>query len=197
VDSETITHKVLVDYLNEFGANLSLEKALDLFRGGALSEALEHIKLDYGINLPDEFASNFRHRMRVAFEKDLTAVEGVKELLSSLDQAVCVASNGPMEKMDTTLKVTGLKPFFNQNVFSAYQINKWKPEPDLFLHAAKTMGFSPSEAVVIEDSPRGVEAARRAGMKAYGFDVYGKSEELKKEGATLFTKMTDLIQVLA
>jgi len=192
VDSETITNQVLVDCINEFGTNLSVEDALELFRGGALADCIAYVKSEYGITLPDEFASNFRRRMKLAFEKDLKAVDGIKELLENIQQPVCVASNGPLEKMDTTLKVTGLKKYFGDNVYSAYQIDKWKPEPDLFLFAASKMGVSPEKAVVVEDSPRGIEAARRAGMKSYGFDVYGKTTELKKEGAILFKKMSEL-----
>jgi HAD superfamily hydrolase (TIGR01509 family) len=197
VDSETITNQILVDYINEFGTDLSLESALELFRGGALADCISYVDTTYGIKLPEEFSTNFRQRMKVAFEKELTAVEGIKELLNSLDQAVCVASNGPLEKMETTLKVTGLKKYFGENIYSAYQINKWKPEPDLFLHAANKMGVSPEDSVVIEDSPRGVEAARLAGMRVYGFDVYGKTDELKNEGAVVFKKLVDLIGVFS
>lgn len=193
VDSETITNQILVDYINEFGTDLTLEDALERFRGGSLSDSVEYIRREYGIELPTDFAPNFRARMKTAFEKELQAVEGVKDLIQSLDQKICIASNGPMEKMETTLRVTGLKNFFGKNVFSAYQINKWKPDPALFLHAAEQMGVEARNCTVIEDSPRGLQAATSAGMKSYGFDVYGKPAELKKEGAILFTKMHDLI----
>ena len=196
VDSETITNQVLVDYLNEFGAGLSLKEALELFQGGALSDSIEYMNQKHGITLPPEFTSNFRHRMKAAFEKRLKAVPGIVELIDSLiaaNKKICIASNGPIEKMDTTLHITNLKKYFGDSVFSAYQINKWKPEPDLFLYAAEQMNTKPENCTVIEDSPRGIKAAKLAGMKAYGFDVYGKTEELKAEGAVLFTKMTDLI----
>jgi len=192
VDSETIAHQVLVDYINEFGTNLSLESALELFRGGALADTIHYINTTYGVKLPEEFSTSFRQRMKIAFEKDLKVVDGVTDLLDSVKQSVCIASNGPIEKMDTTLKVTGLKNYFGRNIFSAYQINKWKPEPDLFLYAAEKMGFAPQDTVVIEDSPRGAKAARLAGMQVYGYDVYGKSDELASEGAVLFKKMSDL-----
>lgn len=193
VDSETITNQILVDYVNEFGTDFTLERALELFRGGALSDWVTYVKEHYDISLPNDFAPTFRQRMKVAFEKDLKSVDGIEKLLVSINKPICVASNGPLEKMDTTLKVTNLKSYFKDNVFSAYQINKWKPEPDLFLFAAEKMGFAPKDCVVIEDSPRGVRAAKLAGMKAYGFDVYGKTEELKNEGALIFTKMEQLI----
>lgn len=193
VDSETITNQVLVDYVNEFGVGISLERALELFRGGALADWIHYVKVEHRIDLPPEFQSNFRHRMKIAFEKELTAVPGVEELIHSIEAPICIASNGPLEKMATTLKVTGLNKYFGENIFSAYQINKWKPDPSLFLHAARTMGIEPENCTVIEDSPRGVEAATAAGMKSYGFDVYGKTKDLTENGAHLFTKMEDLI----
>lgn len=193
VDSETITNQVLVDYLNEFGANMTLDQALKIFRGGTLLECIDFIKTNKGIKLPEEFTSNFRHRMKVAFEKDLQAVSGVKNLIESLRNLICVASNGPSEKMETTLKVTDLKKYFGKNIFSAYEIQKWKPDPDLFLYAADKMQTSPADCLVIEDSPRGVEAAKKAGMEALGYDVYGKTKELEAEGAILFKSMEDLI----
>ncbi len=193
VDSETITNQVLVDYVNEFGVGISLEKALELFQGGTIADWIHYVKVEHNIELPPEFVSNFRHRMKVAFEKELQPVDGVKELIESLNCKICIASNGPMEKMETTLRVTGLDKYFGKNVYSAYQINKWKPDPSLFLHAAKEMGVDPQNCTVIEDSPRGAEAAIAAGMDVYGYDIYGKSQALIDNGAHLFTKMTDLI----
>ena len=193
VDSETITNQVLVDYVNEFGVGISLEKALELFQGGALADWVHYVKAEHGIDLPPEFQTNFRRRMKVAFEKDLKVIPGVLELIESLDCPICIASNGPLEKMETTLKVTGLNKYFNDNIFSAYQINKWKPDPSLFLYAAEKMGVEPKNCTVIEDSPRGAEAATKAGMKVYGYDVYGKTQALIDNQAVLFTNMADLI----
>lgn len=193
VDSETITNQVLVDYVNEFGVGISLEKALELFQGGALADWIHYVRTEHGIELPSDFQTNFRYRMKLAFEKDLKVVPGVVELIESLKVPICIASNGPLEKMETTLKVTGLSKYFGENVFSAYQINKWKPDPSLFLFAAQNMGVHPENCTVIEDSPRGAEAAVRAGMKVYGYDVYGKTQALIDNKAVLFTKMTDLI----
>jgi HAD superfamily hydrolase (TIGR01509 family) len=193
VDSETITNQVLVDYIGEFGVEISLEKALELFRGGALSDWIRYAQLEFNVELPDEFTSNFRHRLKVSFERDLKPVEGVVQLIESIEGPICVASNGPHEKMDTSLAVTGILPYFKNRIFSAYDIGKWKPDPALFLHAAKQMNVKPENCIVIEDSPRGIEAATAAGMKSYGYDVYGKTQALIDNGAQTFTKMTDLI----
>ncbi len=194
VDSETTTNKILSDYLNEFGLDFTPEKAISLFRGGSLADCIEYVKKEYDVDLPTEFPSNFRHRMRVAFEEKLDPVKNIKLLLESLNKrAICVASNGPMEKMETTLKVTGIKPFFNENIFSAYQINKWKPDPALFIYAAKKMNFEPKNCIVIEDSPKGAQAAKLAGMKCYGYAVYENEDSLKAQGAELFYDMKELV----
>lgn len=200
VDSETTTNKVLADYLNEFGLDFTAEKALKLFRGGALADCIDYVRTDYKVELPEDFPSQFRHRMKVAFEKNLDPVKNIKNLLDHLENkeeefSVCVASNGPMEKMDTTLRVTNLKKYFNENIYSAYQIDKWKPDPSLFLYAAKNMGFKPEDCIVVEDSPRGAEAAKASGMKCFGFAVYNNEESLKSEGAELFYNMLELVKV--
>ncbi len=196
VDSESITNQVLVDYVNELGVDITLKKALELFSGGALADWIEYLKVDHRITVPQNFTEVFRTRMKTAFEKDLTAVDGVVELIESLDCPICIASNGPLEKMETSLNVTGLQKYFKENVFSAYQINKWKPDPALFLYAAKQMEVTPTDCIVIEDSPRGAEAACAAGMKVYGYDVYGKTQALIDNGAILFTQMSDLLDKL-
>lgn len=199
VDSEKTTNQVLATYLNEFGLDFTAEKALTLFRGGALADCIEYVKTEYGVELPEDFPIHFRKRMKVAFEKSLEPVKNVKPLLDHLTSkkdlySICVASNGPIEKMDTTLKVTDIKKYFGESVYSAYQVNKWKPDPTLFLHAAsETGGFEAEDCVVIEDSPRGAEAAKAAGMKCFGFAIYNNEEGLKAQGAELFYDMLELV----
>ena len=85
-----------------------------------------------------------------------------------------------------------LFPFFENKIFSAYQVNAWKPNPTLFLTAAKKMGFSPSETLVIEDSPVGVQAAVAANMKVLGFAKGEKAEILRSNGANVISKMTKI-----
>ena len=83
---------------------------------------------------------------------------------------MCVASSGPPEKIETALQVTGLRDYFGESIFSSYDINSWKPEPELFLHAAKEMGFAVNECAVVEDSLVGIQAARSANMHAILYD---------------------------
>jgi HAD superfamily hydrolase (TIGR01509 family) len=86
------------------------------------------------------------------------------DALESIQLPKCVASSGPMEKIRQALQVTNLANYFRDDIFSSYDIQSWKPEPDLFLWAANAMGIAPSKCAVVEDSPAGIEAAKRAGM---------------------------------
>jgi HAD superfamily hydrolase (TIGR01509 family) len=92
---------------------------------------------------------------------------GARELLQALRLPYCVATNGPREKAELTLGLTGLLPFFEQRLFCAYEVGSFKPEPGLFLHAAQALGVRPSHCAVVEDSLPGVCAGVAAGMQVF------------------------------
>ena len=124
--------------------------------------------------------------IQVALEREVTPVPGIVELLDALDTAqipYAVASNGEHRKMQTTLGVTGLIPRFEGRRFSATDVARPKPWPDLFLHAARTLGVDPRRCVVVEDSPLGVQGARAAGMEVVGFADLMSAERLAAAGA--------------
>ena len=119
-----------------------------------------------------EFLPTYRERLFAAFDEELTAVPGVAEALDGVERlglATCVASSGTHDKMARTLGRTGLLERFEGRIFSATQVERGKPAPDLFLFAAASMGVEPSRCVVVEDSRAGVAAARAAGMRSVGF----------------------------
>ena len=103
-----------------------------------------------------------------------------------------MASSGPVEKIRLNLEVAGLLDKFENKLFSSYQIKSWKPEPGIFLHAAKEMGFEVENCVVIEDSKAGVIAGKRGGFEVYGFANGYNNEDLEKEGAILFSSYEEL-----
>ncbi len=111
---------------------------------------------------------------------------------------ICVASSSAPDRIALSLEVTGLAPIFGDHVFSAEQVAHGKPAPDLFLFAAKSMGVAPQDAIVIEDSPAGVTAARRAGMGIIGFAGASHADgalaaALREAGAeSVVTDMADL-----
>ena len=107
--------------------------------------------------------------------------------------ATCVASSGSHERMDRTLGITGLRDRFDGRIFSALDVEHGKPAPDLFLHAASTMGVDPSGCVVIEDSVAGVEAAAAAGMRVLGYGTgLAGPDALREAGAEVFAHMSDV-----
>lgn len=124
-------------------------------------------------------------------------MDGVVDALDQITIRKCVASSGTHEKMRYTLGLTGLYDRFDGHIFSATEVPNGKPAPDLFLYAAKKMGVSPADCVVIEDSAMGVKAARAAGMRVFAYGG-GVTPAIKLEGplTTVFTDMRQLPALL-
>ena len=183
VDSEQLFNRALSEKLAPLGVCISAEVLVERFRGVKLTNILEVLEAEHSISLDEGFVNAYRQLVERIFSEELTACDGVIETLSQIDLAMCVASNGPINKMKLSLSVCGLASFFGDKLFSAYQVNSWKPEPDLFLHTANEMGFKPHECLVVEDSRVGIEAAESAGMRSVLYDpndVHGEVAHDKK-----------------
>ncbi|MCT4357894.1 HAD family hydrolase [Streptomyces sp. Je 1-79] len=195
VDSEPISNSLLAGYLTELGHPTSYEESLRDYMGSAMHRVHELVLERTGQRLPADFDATFHARVFAAFERELEAVAGVRDVLKQLvDDGVpyCVASSGSHERIRVGHRKTGLDGWFrDENVFSAEDVGKGKPAPDLFLHAAARMGVPPERCVVVEDSRLGVEAALAAGMDVYGFTAMTPADRL--QGARgFFTKMAEL-----
>ncbi|MFP6759376.1 MAG: HAD family hydrolase [Alphaproteobacteria bacterium] len=202
VDSEPIANRILVEALGGAGYPITLDDAVARFVGRSMAAVVEMVEADLGRPLPDGFVAALQARTFAAFERDLTAMPGVAEVLAELDVAVCVASSGSPDKIAHSLSLTGLDRFFDGNLFSAAMVARGKPAPDLFLYAAKEMKVDPGCCLVIEDSVPGVEAARAAGMVVLGFVGGGHADaalggRLRLAGATVFSDMADLDRMIA
>lgn len=175
VDSEVLGHEVLLEVLAEYGVVLPLTNALmERFRGRKLHDCLAELQADLEHKLPEEpFIRRFRQHMAEVFPLRLQPIDGALDLVRSLRQPFCVASSGPREKIEMSLSLTGLLPFFERQIFSSYEVGVWKPDPGLFLHAAKTLGVNPSNCAVIEDSIPGIQAGLAAGMTVFAFQPPG------------------------
>ena len=130
------------------------------------------------------YETTYRARVAELFEAHLEAFPGVEDTLLALPQPKCIASSGPQKKMRHSLGLSGLLAHFEPHLFSAYDVESWKPDPGLFLHAARKMGFAPEVCLVIEDSMVGIEAARSAGMQHLLHSPEGHPAPAGYEGAT-------------
>ena len=197
VDTEHITGAFFQRYLVRHGVADPHGEALYRYRGFSLAGAIEDLENRIGKKVHSTFIDDFRSETMASMATDLQAIEGVQSALESIRTAKCVASNGPLNKMQLTLGVTGLRRFFGDALFSAYEVQSWKPDPGLFLHAAQAMDVLPARCVVVEDSVHGALAARAAGMPVFGYSPTQEAERFEEVGAQCFDKMSDLPSLIA
>ncbi len=196
VDSETITMQTLIDVCRPLGLTLELSEAMHLFRGGHWGMVVNEIESRLGHAVPDTFTNDFRSALFRALDEHVEPVPGIKDVLNELPYRCCVASNGPRAKMATTLGKIGLLDHFGDRIYSAYDIDAFKPKPDLFLHAAREMGATPEGCAVIEDSSNGIRAARAAGMRAIAYVPNGDPAPFIALGAEVIRSMDVLLPTL-
>jgi len=171
VDSEQLGNNVLAEMLAVYGHQISGGESTRRFRGMKLRHCLEILERENGIELPESFESDLRQRMSAEFQAKLQPVDGAPRLVESLKVPFCVASSGPRKKIEENLQITNLYSHFVGKIFSAYEVKSWKPEPGLFLSAAKHFGIAPRDCVVIEDSFVGVSAGVAAEMTVLALDA--------------------------
>jgi HAD superfamily hydrolase (TIGR01509 family) len=194
VDSEPASNRVLAEMLSEFGLPMTAEQTVAAFLGRSWATVSEHVLREAGRPLPDDFHDRYLEAMFAAFEAELAPVPGVVQALDAIALENCVASSGPPEKIRWTLGHTGLLDRFEGRIFSATEVEHGKPAPDLFLHAATTMGWEPGDCAVVEDSGAGVRAALAAGMTPFGYAAVTPAAQL--EGARVLTDMAELPRLL-
>jgi HAD superfamily hydrolase (TIGR01509 family) len=199
VDSERICVEVDLEVLTELGCSFSREDVLELFVGSSTELCTALVEDHLGRRLAADWQQDYAHRYEEALLAELTAVDGIDAALDGLTAPCCVASNGGHETIRRSLKTTGLLArFADDRIFSATDVARGKPEPDLFLHAARTLGVDPARCAVIEDSPYGVRAARAAGMRAFGYcGGLTRAVRLTGPGTVVFDDMRALPALLA
>lgn len=167
VDSERISARAFQLLLP--GLPLSVEQFVARHAGEKLADVVTSLTAQMGVPADADFIPRFRAVAADLFRSDLKAFEGVAEALSRLSMPIAVASNAPREKIGLALEVTGLDRFFGAQIYSAYTVGRWKPDPALFLHAAQSLGVTPAACTVVEDSAPGMAAGEAAGMRVLQF----------------------------
>jgi HAD superfamily hydrolase (TIGR01509 family) len=198
VDSEPLANVSFSRALKTVGLDWSVEETMRRLMGRSLKSCLEICEAELGRKLPDDFLEKMQAVTYRSFcDAPLQPVAGVREAIVALQEAgldTCVASSGSPEKMRFTLGLAGLWDLFGGRIYSASQVPRGKPFPDLFLHAAINMDVQPFDCVVVEDSVPGVQAARSAGMRAlaYAGELYADPAALKQAGGEVFDAMQRL-----
>jgi HAD superfamily hydrolase (TIGR01509 family) len=198
VDSEPISNRALADTLAKIGWEIGFDETVERFLGRSMASCLAIIEERMG-PVPEWFEAEYRREMFAGFERELRPVEGIEAALDSIDLPVCVASSGDHGKIVRNLRLTGLYERFEGRIFSAIDVARGKPAPDLFLFAAGKMGAVPERCLVIEDGIPGVQAAVAAGMRVLGFvgSPLVPAGLLEDAGATVFRSMRELPELIA
>ncbi|GAA3254284.1 HAD family hydrolase [Streptomyces lavendulae] len=199
VDSEPLANSILSAYLTEIGHPTTYEESLRDYMGAAVHRVHDLVFERTGQRLPEEFDHTLQERISAGFARELKPVPGVTEVLAELSaQGVpyCLASSGTHERIRVGHRSAGLGEWFEEEwIFSAEDVGRGKPAPDLFLHAADMMGVAPARCVVVEDSPLGVEAARAAGMDVLAYTSMSPAAALPGASA-YFGEMKELSALL-
>jgi HAD superfamily hydrolase (TIGR01509 family) len=197
IDSERLAVRVDVEVFRELGWPLSEEEMIERFVGRSDRDTQLEIEAHLGRKLPAGWHERFKPLYEQAFEAELAPVDGVLDALDRITMPCCVASSGTHEYLRYTLGLTGMYERFAGRIFSADDVARGKPAPDLFLHAAERMAAAPAACVVVEDSRSGVEGARAAGMRVLAFaGGLSPAELLDGPNTLVFEDMRELPQLL-
>jgi HAD superfamily hydrolase (TIGR01509 family) len=203
VDSEVISCRAHAEMLTLHGYPITSDQVLKRFLGVSDREARRAIEGETGRKLPDDFESQVKQATLQFYADDLRAISHVGAAIAAISLPKCVASSGTPEKIRHGLDCAGLYDLLSPHIFSASQVQRGKPAPDLFLFAAEQMNAAPDRCIVIEDSVAGVTGARAAGMTVLGFHggshcQAGHAETLRAAGAeTIFDDMRQLPALIA
>lgn len=201
VDSERLSIRVDKVFLDRLGWPMDEAEIVERFVGRSDADMRAEIEAHLGRPIPPDVDVEFERVYRETLEAELEPVDGIVEALDAVvgeGTPVCVASSGGHAKIRRSLELTGLTGYFGDLIFSAADVEHGKPAPDLFLHAAATMGVAHDRCAVVEDSVHGVAAARAAGMHAFGYaGGVTAASALKGPRTTVFADMHELPELLA
>jgi HAD superfamily hydrolase (TIGR01509 family) len=188
---------VFGSFIRSLGVHLSEAETRENFLGRTLAECMKIVERLSGKPPPEGALERYMAQRDRVLRERVQAVAGIREVLQSLTIPYCIASSGGHDKMGITLGATRLMPFFEGRLFSATEVGRGKPAPDIFLFAAQRMGASPARTAVVEDSVNGVRAGAAAGMTVFGYvDLTEPSKLIEAGAAQTFHDMRELPALL-
>ena len=201
VDSEIIADRVMFETLSTTFPGLDFEPVVKTAFGQQTSRFLEGLEKSFDITLPADFLETIEHNVEIGLAASLSPINGVREALQRVTLPAAVVSNSRMARVRASVRRAGLQDIFGERIFSAEQVARPKPYPDVYLFAAKTLGVEPPRCIVVEDSVAGLNAARAAGMKTIAFVGAshipdGYADALRKMGMTRIIERMDELPAL-
>ncbi|WP_227732745.1 6-phosphogluconate phosphatase [Yersinia proxima] len=193
VDSEVLCCQAYVVMFAHYDIHLSLEEVIKRFKGVKLNEIVALVSQENGLDEPiEKLEKLYRAEVARLFDAELQPIAGAKELLEQITLPVCVVSNGPVSKMQHSLGLTGLLPFFEDRLYSGYDIQRWKPDPALIYHAAEEMQVAAKRCILVEDSAAGTHAGIAAGIPVYYYCADPHNQPIHHPLVTMFDDMRQL-----
>lgn len=170
------------------------------YLGGMSDKTKKEVLSSLNIYTDDDFWNKLIDLDNKIMDKGFELTPYIEDIFKLKQFEQCIATGGTDAKTAKKIKIAGIAQYFNkQHIFTADMVENGKPAPDLFLLAAKKMGFEPSECLIVEDSLAGMQGGLKAGMKTIAFlgsDIYHNNkylEEITKLGIeNIFYDMRDV-----
>ncbi len=198
VDTELLANRVFIQEVRKFGFHLSEEEAWEHFPGSRFASCVAYVESTNGKNMPADFVEIYKTKIAEIFAAEITAIPGIENVLAQMQLPKVVTSNGPRQTIITNLTTCHLMQYFHlDHIFSAYDIQKWKPDPDLHLAASTYMKTPPAHCLVVEDSVPGAQAALAAGMQVVGFTHHGRNQKIIAMDIPKIDYMEDLLDFIS
>ncbi len=193
VDSEVLCSKAYVHMFAHYGIELALEEVFKKYKGIKLYEIIELVNAEHGVNLPaSDLEPIFRQEVARLFDAELQPIAGARELLAQMNVPMCTVSNGPVSKMQHSLGLTDMLSYFDDRLFSGYDIQRWKPDPAIVFHAAQQMQVPVERCILVDDSVAGAQAGIAAGIPVFYFCADPHNQPIDHPLVTTFEDLAQL-----
>ena len=187
VDSNPFHKNALNQFCHKYGQDHSEEELREKIYGRRNQDWLINVFGPLEADKLSAYADEKEKLFREVYDKDIKPVDGLVDFLRKLDAlkaARAIATSAPRSNVDFTLLKTGTGKFFDTILDDSF-VTQGKPNPEIYLKAAKALHFKPDRCVVFEDSLAGVEAAKKAGCQVVGVTTTHSRDELKEADLTI------------
>ncbi|MCU5772356.1 6-phosphogluconate phosphatase [Erwiniaceae bacterium BAC15a-03b] len=193
VDSELICTQSYVNTFAQYGVALSLQEMFEKYKGVKLYDIVADVCAQHQLDVPvAELESAYRKEVARLFDAGLQPIAGAQQLLAQVSVPMCVVSNGTVKKMQHSLGLTDMLRYFDDRLYSGYDIERWKPDPELMFHAAEKMDVAVERCILVDDSEAGAKAGIAAGIPVFYYCADAHNQPLDHPLVTMFDDMAQL-----